>query len=129
MSMEGPGEFDAKNTEELDATLGLAAADAANIETAASMMHMMNANNFTGAAYTLKSGTDANAFIENTKTNILARQWICGIPETLVIINVNDNTILTAFGSNEIISTFKTNVLNTLEGATVAVEQAVTENF
>lgn len=127
MNFEGPAAFNVANTEELDATLGLPASLATEITDAASFMHMMNANTFTGACYTVKEGTDVAAFAETLKTNILARRWMCGIPETLVIINVDGENVISAFGANDIIETLKTNTTKAFADATVVVETAVVE--
>lgn len=120
--MDAPGKFDVSKTEEMNLTLGLPVSQAANVEDAASMGHMMNANTFTGAAYRLKEGTDPAAFAEEVKTGILATQWICGFPDTLVIINVDGTYVITAYGEKQIMETFKTNALSALEGAEVLVE-------
>ena len=53
MNMEGPGVYGLADTEALDATLGFPAASVAKIDSAASLMHMMNANTFTCGAYHL----------------------------------------------------------------------------
>ncbi|MBR6651483.1 MAG: hypothetical protein IKL36_08775 [Clostridia bacterium] len=127
MNFEGPAAFDITKTEELDGTLGLPADLAGSLESAASFMHMMNANTFTGACYELVEGTDVAAFAETLKTNILARQWMCGIPETLVIINVDGEFVISAFGADDIIQTLKTNTTAQYASATVVVETAVTE--
>lgn len=123
--MDAPGKFDVSKTEELNVTLGLPESQAANVEDAASMVHMMNANTFTGAAYRVKAGTDMNAFAEEVKSSILATQWICGFPDTLVIINVDGTYVITAYGQKEIMETFKTNALSALQGAEVLVEAPV----
>ncbi len=127
MNFEGPGSFNIANTDELDGTLGLPADLAASLESAASFMHMMNANTFTGACYELKEGTDVAAFAETLKTNILARRWMCGIPETLVIINIDNEYVISAFGASDIIETLKTKVAGVHASASVVVETAVTE--
>lgn len=54
--MDGPGKFDITKTEELESVYGLAADQSSNIEDAATMVHLMNANTFTGAAYRIKEG-------------------------------------------------------------------------
>ncbi len=127
MNFEGPAAFNISNTDELDGTLGLPASLAESLESAASFMHMMNANTFTGACYEVKEGTDVAAFAETLKTNILARQWMCGIPETLVIINIDNQYVISAFGANDIIETLKTKVALSYESASVVVETSVTE--
>lgn len=123
--MDAPGKFDITKTEELNLVLGLPESEAANIEDAASMVHMMNANTFTGAAYRLKDGTDTEQFAEAVKDNILARQWMCGQPDTLVIIDAGGGYVVTAFGEAEIMELFKTNALTALTGAEVIVETPI----
>ena len=123
--MDAPGKFDVTKTEELESVLGLPRDQAANIEDAASMVHMMNANTFTGAAYRLKEGTDMNGFADAAKSAILGKQWICGQPDTLVIINVDGRYVITAFGAAELMEDFKTNVLSALDGAQVITEAPV----
>ena len=123
--MDAPGKFDISKSEELDLVLGLPESQTANIEDAASMVHMMNANTFTGAAYRLKDGTDLDTFVETVKSNILARQWICGQPDTLVIIDAGGGYVVTAFGQAEIMELFKTNALSALSGAKVVTETPV----
>lgn len=120
--MDEPGAFDISKTEELDLTLGLPASQASGIEDAASMVHMMNANIFTGAAYRLKEDTDRNTFVDEVKANILNRQWICGQPDTLIILKVDGEYVITAFGEAGIMEIFKTNALSALEGAEVMAE-------
>ena len=60
-----------------------------------------------------------------SKSSILATQWICGFPDTLVIINVDGTYVITAYGQKEIMETFKTNALSALQGAEVLVEAPV----
>lgn len=123
--MDAPGKFDIGKTEELDITLGLPKSQTANIEDAASMVHMMNANIFTGAAYRLKSSVNMNDFAEAVRTNILAKQWMCGQPDTLIIINVDGTYVITAYGESEIMQIFKNNALSALSGAQVITETPI----
>ena len=125
LTMDAPGKFDIAATEELDVTLALPASQTANIEDAASMMHMMNANNFTGAAYKLKDGTYAAAFEKDFQDGLNGRQWMCGFPEKFVVIQTG-NYIVTAFGNGQIIDLFKTKAMGTLENAALVLEGAVT---
>lgn len=125
MVMDKPGAFDVTKTEELDANLGLPADQATQITKAASLMHMMNANTFTGACYQLADGTDAKAFMDDVKQHIKERQWICGCPDVLVIINVNDQYVITAFGETTIMENFKNKTLETLTNAEVICEEPI----
>lgn len=115
-NMEGPGEYAVGSAEALDASFGIPAADAASVTEAASLMHMMNLNTFTAGAFRLADGTDAAAFAENLKASVLQRQWICGCPDTLVIISVG-GYVVSAFGEAGIIETFKSKTLSAYEGA------------
>ncbi len=120
------GAFDITNVEELESSLGFPSSQAANIDGAASMIHMMNANTFTGAAYHLIDGADADAFAEAVKETVLAKQWICGMPDTLVILSA-DGYIITAYGNAELIENFKTTALSAISGSEVILETPITE--
>lgn len=124
--MDAPGAFDITNVEELESSLGFPSSQAANIDGAASMIHMMNANTFTGAAYHLSDGADADAFAEAVKETVLAKQWICGMPDTLVILSA-DGYIITAYGNAELIENFKTTALSAVSGSEVILETPITE--
>ena len=123
--MDAPGKFDITKTEELNLVLGLPESEAANIEDAASMVHMMNANTFTGGAFRLKEDADMDAFADSVKSCILAKQWICGQPDTLVIINVDGRYVITAYGEAGIMEIFKKNALSALDGAQVTIEAPI----
>ena len=124
--MDAPGAFDITNVEELESSLGFPSSQAANIDGAASMIHMMNANTFTGAAYHLIDGADADAFAEAVKETVLAKQWICGMPDTLVILSA-DGYIITAYGNAELIENFKTTALSAISGSEVILETPITK--
>ena len=123
--MDAPGKFDLSKTQEMDNTLGLPQDQADQIDDAASMVHMMNANTFTGAAYHLKDSADLNGFSEAVKSNILGKQWVCGSPETLVIIQAGGNYVVTAYGNGEMIDTFKNHALSVIDGSQVIVETPI----
>ena len=70
------GKFDVSLAEDIDAMLGLPAANVADIDDAASLLHAMNANTFTGAAYHLKEGKDASAIASAIESHLAGRQWM-----------------------------------------------------
>lgn len=124
MTMDVPGVFTNENAEYLDSLLGVPADIVSNIESCASMMHMMNQNTFTCGTFNLTDGADSKAFIEALKTNIMNRQWMCGFPDTLIIMQVND-TVVSAFGNAEIIENFKNKVTASYTGAELVVEESL----
>ena len=120
-SFEAPAKYDYTLADELNVVAKLPADQAANIADAATAMHMMNANSFTGAAYKLVDGADAAAFADAFKAELDNAQWMCGFPEKFVVIKTG-NFIVTAFGVADIMDYFKTTATATLEGAEVVLE-------
>ena len=105
MKDDKPGKFDVSDAEALDFELGFPKAQASEIDDAASLMHMLNQNNFSCGVYHVKGSGNAEALAGKIKENILARQWLCGIPEKLVILTVGDY-IVSVFGAGELTDTF-----------------------
>ena len=124
---EGPAAFVALDNEDYNQNLGIPAAEADKIASAASMFNMMNANTFNCFTVQLNDGVDADAFISTLKDNILARQWICGAPEKLVIAKAPGNCIIAVWGVVEfggIVDPVAASVLTLVEGATTVVEHS-----
>ena len=105
MKEDMPGKFDVSDAEALDFELGFPKANASEIDDAASLMHMLNQNNFSCGVYHVKGSGNAEALAGKIKENILARQWLCGFPEKLVILTVGDY-IVSVFGARELTDTF-----------------------
>ena len=105
MKEDKPGKFDVSDAEALDFELGFPKANASEIDDAASLMHMLNQNNFSSGVYHIKGSGNAEALAGKIKENILARQWLCGFPEKLVILTVGDY-IVSVFGAGELTDTF-----------------------
>jgi hypothetical protein len=105
MKEDKPGKFDVSDAEALDFELGFPQAQASEIDDAASLMHMLNQNNFSCGVYHVKGSGNAEALAGKIKENILARQWLCGFPEKLVILTVGDY-IVSVFGAGELTGTF-----------------------
>lgn len=123
--MDAPGAFDITKTQELENTLGLPAELAADIEEAASMVHLMNGNTFTGAAYRLKTHTDRNAFARELKAALSDRQWLCGQPDTMAVLAVGDSYVITAYGEAGMMDTFQKKALSALDGASVLTQAPI----
>lgn len=122
---EGPAAFVALDNEDYNQNLGIPAAEADKIASAASMFNMMNANTFNCFTVQLNDGVDADAFISTLKDNILARQWICGAPEKLVIAKAPGNCIIAVWGVVEfggIVDPVAQSFATSVEGVEIVVE-------
>ena len=105
MKEDMPGKFDVSDAEALDFELGFPKANASEIDDAASLMHMLHQNNFSCGVYHVKDSGNVETLAGKIKENILARQWLCGFPEKLVILTVGDY-IVSVFGAGELTDTF-----------------------
>lgn len=89
----------------LDRSLGFPQDSIDKISAGASLIHMLNTNTFTCGAYRVKDGEDTAVLAEAIRTNIQARRWMCGYPETLRILTVGD-TMISMFGNSNPIDAF-----------------------
>ncbi len=126
MSMEGPAAFDISKADELEYQVCFPAAMAEKIDGAATMLHMMNANTFTAGAYHLTDAADMKDVAEAVKERTVNNQWMCGFPETLIIVQVSDDYMVSAYGAGDLVDVFKAELLEAYEGATaVLVEESL----
>ena len=124
LNFEGPAKFDVAAVEELDVTLGLPADLAGQIDDAASMMNAMMANNFTAGVFHLTEGTSAEDFTSTLKDALLAKQWMCGMPEKVVIITVGDY-VVSVFGLTDLLDTFTSKLTTEYPSASVVCEEGL----
>lgn len=127
---EAPAAFVALENEDYNQNLGFPTAEADKIVSAASMFNMMNANTFTCYTIQLTEGTDIDAMVNTLKDNILARQWICGQPEKLVIAKAPGNYLIVVWGVVEfggIVDPVAQSFATSVEGAAIVVEQAIAQ--
>ena len=126
MSMEGPAKFDVSKTEELAYLLNFPAELADKIDDAASLMHMMNANTFTAGAYHVADAADMSAVVDAIKDKVMNNHWMCGFPETLIIVQVGDSDVVSAYGNGALIDNFPSKLLAAYKGAAeVVVEESL----
>ena len=128
VKMDAPAKFVALADTDYDENLGYPAADAAKLDDVASMFNMMNINTFNCAAFHFADSSDVDAMVEPLKANILARQWICGSPEKLIIAKVPGDYLVMAWGvasSGGIIDAFGASITTSAAGAEIVVDQAI----
>ena len=116
---DAPGVFDLKDRALVDSELGLP--ETAAVDEAASLVHMMNANTFTAAAY--HATGDTAELAQQLRDNIMQRQWMCGFPDKLVVAEVGEY-VVTVFGADELVDTFMTH-LNGIYGVSATYDEAI----
>ena len=124
MTDGAPGIFGVDDADMLDATLGFPAASAGQIDGAASLIHMMNANTCTGGAFHAADAGAAAELSAAIKDNVMQRQWMCGFPEKLVIVTVDDY-IVSFFGTGSLTEKFKTQLTAAYGSAEVRYDEPV----
>ena len=116
---DAPGVFDLKDRALADSELGLP--ETAAVDEAASLVHMMNANTFTAAAY--HATGDTAELAQQLRDNIMQRQWMCGFPDKLVVAVV-DEYVVAVFGAEDLVDTFMTH-LNGIYGVSATYDEAI----
>ncbi|MBR2445412.1 MAG: hypothetical protein IKB28_01950 [Clostridia bacterium] len=122
---EGPAKFVALEDGDYDANLGYPTADISKQDDAASMFNMMNINVFNCYAVHFTNSADVDAMATAIKDNILARQWICGAPEKLVIAKMPGDYLVVVWGAVEfggVVDPFTASFATTVEGSSIVVE-------
>ena len=122
---DAPGDLDMTNTEEIITKYLLPADQLSNVENGGSLVHLMNSNIFTAAAFKLKDGTDARAVAKALRDNIQKTQWICGQPEHLMVADA-DGHIVMAFAAKENLEIFRQKMTAAYPSATIIYDEAVT---
>ena len=90
----------------------------------ATMMHMMNGNNFSAAAYHIADVANVETVVTNIKDTTLNNQWMCGFPEKLIVVTVGEDYVVSAFGNTQLIDAFKASISTVYgDAAVVSVEE------
>lgn len=116
-----PGPFTLTMTAEMTSSLKVPENIMPQIKSAASMIHMMNANTFTSAAF--EADGDIDAFSKALVDGVNSTQWVCGFPQTVITVKVG-NYLIMAFGNGEVMNKFKTAVM-AVDGAALVHEGPV----
>ena len=125
---EGPAEFVALANTDYTENLGIAEADVEKIDGAASMHNMMNANMFTSYVIHVKADADIDALAESLKTSILARHWMCGSPDKLVIAKAPGNYLIVTWGvsvDGGIVNPYTQSFATVVEGSSIVSESPI----
>lgn len=123
--MDAPANWDMAYGEGLMSFLQLSSEDIAKIDEAATLIHMMNSNNFTGAVVHLAEGEDAAAFAATAKDGIVNGQWLCGSPEKVIVADLGGNYLLIALGINDAMGPFEGKLSEAYPNASVLYNETI----
>ena len=116
--------MDTGNVDNLTYLLTFPAEDAALIDGAASLTHMMNLNTFTCGAFHAVSAQDVTKLADDLHTAIADKQWMCGFPDKLVIVTVGQS-VFSVYGNEELVNTFRDKLLASYPTAAAVYDEAI----
>lgn len=119
-----PGSFDASNADNLSYLLTFPADDASLIDSAASLVHMMNLNTFTCGAFHVADANNVAKLADDLRTTIQAKHWMCGFPDKLVIVTVGQS-VFSVYGNEELVNTFRDKLLASYPTAAAVYDEAI----
>ncbi len=122
---DAPGALDMANAEELTTAYLIPQEQLSAIAEAASLVHMMNSNIFTGAVVRLAQGADMKTLYEAWRDAIQNNRWICGQPDRLLMASVDGEYLVMAFGSTDAMKLFSTKLPAAHEQAQILYDEAV----
>ena len=116
---DAPGVYDLSDRAAVDSALGLP--ETSKVDQAASLVHMMNANTFTAAAYHCTD--DPAALATQLRDNIQQRQWMCGFPDKVAVAVVGEY-VVSVFGAEDLVDNFMSH-LNGIYGVQATYDEAI----
>ena len=124
-----PGAFDLTHADaaaNIDSLISFPSDKIDQIDSAASLIHSMNANIFTAGAFRFQTADAAKAMAATVKNHILTKQFICGTPEKLIILFAPDNYLIVAYGGTAALDPFLAKAKGVVAGCELLVDQALT---
>ena len=121
---DAPGAFDITDTASLSSMLVLPESAAADIDDAASLIHMMNANTFTCGAFHVTDSEKVSTVADALRDAISSRHWMCGFPDKFVIITYGQY-VVSVFGAEDLVNTFRDKFTAAYADAAIAYDEAI----
>lgn len=104
---DAPGSFNLDDKDSLTGLFYVPADYVDKIDDAATLMHMMNANTYTGI---IAHVDDAQGYADAVKASIDSVQWVCGCPDRLIITDLGGGYVAYAFGEATIIDDYNSKI-------------------
>ncbi len=121
----GPGAYDMTYGENLPNILRISEDVVPSVDDAATMIHMMLANNFTCGALHLTAGTDVESAAASIREALASTRWMCGFPDRYLVAVVGGEYIVVAFGLNDALTPFQTHLVECYPDVQIAYDENV----
>ena len=120
-----PGQYDMAYKENLQYDALIPVELSEYVDTAATMVHMMNRNTLTSCALTLNTGMTMEDFALAVRDGIQAQEWMCGFPDLLFVASPGEGIVVVAYGMVEAMTAFTTNFAKAWPGAKVFYDEPI----
>ena len=121
-----PGDFSLADADAVTYSLALPAELLPQIDEAASLVHGMLSNNFTCGVVHLVAGTDVSAFTRSVYEAVQNSQWMCGMPDHVIVAVVAGEYVLMAYGLDNVISQFQAKLMAAYPNTQIVYSAAIT---
>lgn len=122
-----PGALDLGNTDEVVNRYLLPAQHLEKVTEAASLVHMMNSNIFTGVVFRFADAADVETVAEDLYQNVLDTHWICGSPDRAIIAAIGEDTLVMAYGIAQNMTVFHEKLTDIFPDATILQDISIAE--
>lgn len=121
----GPGVYDLTYAEYLPNILRISEDVLPSVDDAATMLHLMLANNFTCGALHLVDGTDVESAAASIRDALANTRWMCGFPDRYLVAVIAGEYIVVAFGLNDALTPFQTHLVECYPDVQIAYDEIV----
>lgn len=124
--MNMPAKYDLTKTSDLTLMYCVPETAISMIDDAGTIVHLMKASTFTAGAYHVTDEANVQEVVNGIKTQTLGNQWLGGFPDKHLIVVIDEQYVVSAYGTEEVVLNFE-KVIKDLFKARVSVQ--VNENI
>ena len=124
MTDGAPGKVGLDDASSVEYLVSVPADVVSKFDDAAALFHMMNLNTFTCGAFHAVSTQDAAKLADDLHTAIADKHWMCGFPDKMFIAT-SGNLIVSVYGDEELVNTFRDKLLTVDSSFTAAYDEAI----
>ncbi len=131
MTMDVPGKYDVSiegGADGLAVTYCVPADVVSMTDDVATAVNMMMSNNFASAVLHVTDAAKVETVVSSIKDATMNNQWMCGMPEKLIIVTVDEDYVVTAYGLEAVIDAYKAAITIVYgDAAVVSVEESIAQ--